>query len=82
MPIYFLDELDKTLAEYDTNANELCSPRSTNTSNESDSILLSSKTKLLANDANAASIRTRLDFINLSSAFSDCLTHELAKLYV
>jgi hypothetical protein len=44
-------ELDKTLAEYDT---------TNNTTTEQDIIALTNKTKLLANDANAASIRTRV----------------------
>ncbi len=56
----FLDELDKTIAQYD----ETCTDSSdtyNSTQNRFKSIECTtpSKKKLLANDANAASIRTR-----------------------
>lgn len=66
---YFLDELDKTLAEYDC-----CIP---------DSVL---KTKLLADDANAASIRTRVPVrkpgINNADIFNESLSYHHKTLSV
>lgn len=54
------DELDKTIAEYDTSVDGSSPVYSfRNNGSDADSVLLASKTKLLANDANAASIRTR-----------------------
>lgn len=54
---FFQDELDKTLAEYDTTHEANGSAQ--RQTNEQEIIAIANKTKLLANDANAASIRTR-----------------------
>ena len=54
----FIDELDKTLAEYDTTTGIVVGPASTN-STSVNHLNTSLSTRILANDANAASIRTR-----------------------
>lgn len=66
--------MDKTIAEYDTN--ELLTTANgtaTNMGKQDDlnGVLLASKTKLLANDANAASIRTRFVYFSIFIKLTD-----------
>jgi hypothetical protein len=71
----FKDELDKTLAEYDTNNINLKENNNFADKENNSGLLTINKKKLVANDANAASIRTRYSvffIINFYILFLTC----------